>query len=243
MLNGMTLATNGSGVQSIQIGGGACAATTPAQLLAGAGTFYKTLASAWSPGGGTSGSPIGGLGNGSVAANTWYHVFAIGNSVSVYCDYYFDTSLAAAHIPSGFTAYRRIGSVLTDAGKNVRPFHQYPGGWFLWDAPVNDISGASLVATTFTDEVLASVPPGVQTVALILGAFNIAAGNGLWVGPKTVTAVAQYTVIQPVSGVYASTGAIFALTDTSQTVSAYASFACVGSLLLSVQGYQDSRGM
>ncbi len=101
--------------------------------------------------------------SGSVASSTTYHVFAILNDTDRSVDYGFDTSVTAANRPSGYTYFRRIGSVLTDASAHIVAFHQY-GDEFYLDTSVKDVDvtnpGTSAVTRTLT------VPTGIQVCAI-----------------------------------------------------------------------------
>src|SRR6266851_5243904 len=82
------------------------------------------------------------------------------------------------------TAFRRIGSFLTDGSAHILTFFQV-GDWFFWKASVLDQNAQALgtVATSYT---LASVPPGVQVMWRgVLGATNAAATN-IWVYPTSM---------------------------------------------------------
>ncbi|MCK5612863.1 hypothetical protein KAR91_63910 [Candidatus Pacearchaeota archaeon] len=118
--------------------------------------FVKQLDAAWAVG-----TNAGGLFTGSIAADTWYHCFAIQKDSDGSVDCGFDTSITAANIPSGYTKYRYRGSILTDSTPDIIAFLQV-GDWFYWDEPVTDYSGASS-----TSQVLRtiSVPPNVEVLA------------------------------------------------------------------------------
>lgn len=68
------------------------------------------------------GDNAGGLFSGSVANDTWYAVHLIQKDSDGSIDVGFDTSETAANIPAGYTAYRRIGWVLTDGSANIINF-------------------------------------------------------------------------------------------------------------------------
>jgi hypothetical protein len=109
-----------------------------------------------------------GTGNGglssslTVANDTWYHVHVV--IVSGVVDVGFDTSVTAANLVTDHsaTAYRRIGSVLTNGSANIIGFTQV-GDEFLWNTVVNDYAvtspGTSAVTRTLT------VPTGVKVLA------------------------------------------------------------------------------
>ena len=76
-----------------------------------------------------------------VAIDTWYHVFLIKKDSDGTTEAGFDTSVTAVNIPAGYTAYRRIGSVLTDGSANIIAFKQV-GNEFIWELPIRDYTGA-----------------------------------------------------------------------------------------------------
>lgn len=65
------------------------------------------------------GDDAGGLFSGTVAADTVYHFFLIQKDSDGTIDAGFDTSVTAANIPTGYTAYSNIGYCWTDASSNI----------------------------------------------------------------------------------------------------------------------------
>jgi hypothetical protein len=125
--------------------------------------MIKTV-SAWA-----AGNNAGGLETGSIAASTWYHVYAILNPGTGAVDYLFSTNAAApTAFPSGFTQARRIGSFKTDGSNAIIPYKQF-GDEFLW------VTGAQDVNSNFTSTatlVVLSVPTGVQVWAQIASFYG-----------------------------------------------------------------------
>ena len=105
-------------------------------------------------------------GSSDAEASTWYHVFLIKSSSGT-VDAGFDKSVVAANLltDSGYTEYRRIGSVLTDSSRDILTFFQ-DGDVFMWELPVQDSTESTpgLSARTIT---LGNVPTGVRTEALV----------------------------------------------------------------------------
>jgi len=137
----------------------------------------KRIDATWSAGTGN-----GGLSSSLTAPanDTWYHVFAI--IVGGTADVGFDTSITAANLVSDHTAtaYRRLGSVLTDGSANIIAFVQY-GDKFLWVDPPLDVSTAS--PGTSANTVTLTVPTGVVVQADV----NVRANANLWyLSPLTV---------------------------------------------------------
>lgn len=106
----------------------------------------------------TQGTNQGGFPSGlTLSANTWYHFFVIAKSDGT-VDAGFDTSLTAVNLLSdatGFTKYRRLGSVLTDASSNIKPFKQ-KGDHFFIDKVLDSTS-----ITTTMSPVTVTTPNGV----------------------------------------------------------------------------------
>jgi hypothetical protein len=158
-LDGFILGNNAvTPLTKLDFGTGQAADSTGVAILRGSG-FTKDCNASWAAG--TAG---GNFLNTTLAASTWYHCFAIRKDSDLSVDFGIDTSLTAAHIPAGYTYYRRIGSIKTNASSQILAFHQY-GDEFWWDTGVLDISvnPTSLSAVTRT---LASVPTGLKVCAV-----------------------------------------------------------------------------
>ncbi|KKN22291.1 hypothetical protein LCGC14_0916750 [marine sediment metagenome] len=106
-------------------------------------TLTKQIDAAWSQG-----TAAGGMFAGTVAADTWYHAHLIRNDTSSEIDAGFDTSLTAANKPVGWSSYRYLGSVLTDASANILDFVSAGGGGAAW--PGSDFGATLVSATTAT---------------------------------------------------------------------------------------------
>lgn len=114
--------------------------------------FTKTTGGTWVAGTGNAG-----MGTGlTIAASTWYHVFAIINSGSY--DVYFDTSPTAANAPAGTTAHRYVGSFKTDGSSNILAFIQIGQDFIPISAPL-ELSGGT-VGSTLVALNLTGVPTG-----------------------------------------------------------------------------------
>ena len=121
------------------------------------------------------GDDAGGLFAGSVAANTWYHVFLIRKDADLTIDVGFSTSITAADIPAGYTEYRRIGSIKTNASSTIIAFRQ-DGDTFLWQTAVlDDITALTTSKQTIT---LDYIPTGVVVNAML--ALHYAGGGALY---------------------------------------------------------------
>ena len=132
---------------------------------------YTKTRSAWAVGSGS-----GALDTGTVAANTWYHVYLIERTDTGVVDVLMSLSASAPTMPASYNVKRRIGSIRTIAASNLMQFTQV-GDQFLITPPVYDGGSSSVSAinipTTATLITLSYVPLGIQTVAF----FEALAGS------------------------------------------------------------------
>jgi len=144
-------------LNDIDIATGECAAKTGETLNLASG-LTKQIDVAFA-----AGTNAGGMFTGAVAINTWYHMFLIRKDSDGTVDAGFDTSVTAANIPVGYTAYRRIGSVLTDGAGNIIQFIQN-GNRFIFDVVSADIATTHSSAAVLD---ILSTPLGIKTTAII----------------------------------------------------------------------------
>lgn len=116
------------------------------------------------------GNNAGGLFSGTVAANTTYHCFLIVRDTDGAVEAGFDTSLTAANIPTGYTDYRRIASIITDSSANIIAFTQ-SGNFFALNSRIQDLSASTLSTTGAS--VSLSVPSGLVVTAQIKTFLNV----------------------------------------------------------------------
>ena len=158
-MSGLGLANNGTdAAHDINVAAGVCRDAAGAADIS-LSALVKQIDATWA-----AGTNQGGLASSLTAPanDTWYHVFAI--VVGGVADVGFDTSITAANLVADHaaTAYRRIGSVLTDGSANIIGFLQI-GDTFLWQAWVNDYTSATPGASEITTAL--TVPPGVSVEA------------------------------------------------------------------------------
>jgi len=157
--SGLTLFNDTDTDHDIGINVGEARDTSDTYDLAVSAIITKQIDATWA-----AGDDAGGLFTGSVANTTWYHVFLIRKDSDASIDAGFDTSVTAANIPAGYTAYQRIGSVYTDGSANIYQFTNYEGGIFRWKTVFEDFDGncdSTGYLSAFT------VPLGVKTLAYI----------------------------------------------------------------------------
>jgi hypothetical protein len=175
---GLILSNDTDTDHDINITAGQAADSTNASYLTLASEITKQIDATWAEG-----NDAGGLFSGSVSTNTTYHVFLIEKDSDGSIDAGFDTSVTAANIPSGYTKYRRIGSVVTDGSSNIQPFEHRKGDFFEWLEPELDINDGATGTTAKTAAI--NVPLGIQVTARCNGAL---ASNGVFVYVSTADA-------------------------------------------------------
>lgn len=240
-ISGLTISNGTDTDHDIDISTGATKDSTNAYRMELSSVLTKQLDATWAVG-----DDAGGLFTGSVAADTWYHVFLIRKDTDGSIDAGFDTSVSAANIPAGYTAYRRLGSVLTDGSSNILGFDavEIAGGSlsFTWDAPVRDVALTTLPDTN-RNLVALSVPLGVETIVKM----NIYAADTvnryIWVKSPTQTDVAASgtdLTLAIVADALAGSTTLDVKTNTSSQV-AYRGDATTIDLYIWTLGWLDRR--
>lgn len=114
-----------------------------------------------------------GLDTGSVAANTFYYVFVIGDSTrhnDAACLLSAQIDVDDITLPAGYDVARRIGAVLTDASSDILEFHQYGSGkdrMMYYDVAISELSNGQS-ATYANIDCATSVPAlACEVLALI----------------------------------------------------------------------------
>lgn len=126
---------------------------------------------------------IGGLSTGSVAANTWYAVYAAVNPASGTQGIFFDPSFTSPTNPAGYSYSALIGVIRTDGSTNILGFKQYGEDWQYvvgsnLAALPQSISGTSGNVSTPT-WTAASISSQIPTAIASTGKFILATGVGI----------------------------------------------------------------
>lgn len=178
-LTGLETAINsGSPLTDIDFGIGACRSSDDNEDIRLTSSLTKELDNVWAAGTGAGGraSAV------SLTADTWYHMFVITDGTTV--DAGFDTSLSATNLlaDSGYTQFRRIGSILTDSSSEIIPYTQL-GSRFLWDDAITDVD--NLAVSTTGALAVVSVPVDLEVVALVnFVGFHTASRQFLLTSPQ-----------------------------------------------------------
>jgi hypothetical protein len=212
-ISGLTLSTaGGSGTFGIAAGVATDSTNAVTMLLNSA---YTKTTSSWAVGTGS-----GGLDTGAIANTTWYHAYLIQRPDTGVVDVLFSLSATSPTLPTNYTYYRRIGSMLTDGSAHWVKFTQV-GNRFLWGTMTNDISSTTLssTATNFAT----NTPLGVAVVALIRMDIGNASGavavlfSSLLETDQAPTASGLASLISAQAG-SRTAGELQIITDTSQNI-------------------------
>lgn len=245
-LSGLTLSNNSSDSDhDIDIAVGEARDTADGVDLSISSVFTKQIDATWA-----SGSGNGGMANGvSLSADTWYHVYLVELDAGG-TDAGFDTATNAANLvaTSGVaSAYRRIGSVLTDSSSNILGFTQFEDE-FIFDSQVTNVNGSALGTSRVLQTV--TTPTGFEVKA-ILGLVAVVAGSNNSVNiTLTHPNVTDATPDAPNAnnagenssnnnGTWAA-GTHIVRTDTSSQVAFRQSFN--STVYINTNGYYDPRG-
>jgi hypothetical protein len=235
-LFGLTLSTAGSST-TFSVAAGVASDSTDVALLSLGSSMNKTTA-AWLVGTGN-----GSLDSGSIAANTWYHVYLIYRADTAVTDVIVSTNATAPSLPASYTLYRRIGSIRTDGSNNWLQFVQ-SGDKFSWSAPIGDVN--TTIGTTAALQTL-TVPLGIATTALFNATCTSASGQAgvLLTSPLTSTQAANTPVgnmnLLSAGSAMLGAAALAVDTDTSSRVRSVALGAGT-SLFIATTGWIDTRG-
>lgn len=182
------------------------------------------------------------LDTGSRSNNTWYHVVAIKKDSDGSGDWLFSLSATSPTMPTGYTYFRRIGSVLTDGSGNIISFIQV-GDIFRWKVPPLDASNATL-SSTYVNLTL-SVPPDVRVLAYG-NCVEPNSNNVIQIRPPDASDASPSTTASPLGTIWASNlasgGKWLCLTNTSKQVAWASSGVAQAGFYLVTEGWTDTRG-
>lgn len=160
-INGFTLSNSaGDTAHDVDVASGQAADKDATQYIRTTSTLTKQADATW-----TAGSAVGGMASGvAFVSGTTYHVFVIAKPDGT-ADAGFDNTITAANLlatASGYTKYRRVGSVMTDGSTSIRQFTQNDN-FFQWKVPLQDLVITSLPTTASLYAL--TVPSGVKQIS------------------------------------------------------------------------------
>lgn len=234
LIYGLTLSTAGSS-SSFGVSGGAAGGAASGMVL---GSSYTKSTSAWSVGSG-----VGSLDTGTIANNTWYHVFIIQRVDTGVVDIITSTNATAPTMPASYTRKRRIGSLRTNGSAQWVTFTQ-DANTFIWSVPVQDNSTASTTPTLKT----LTVPPGIRVRALVRCVFGNGSLDNLLVSSplEASSAVDAGGIVNRTLTYFgsgsASTMTLEIITDTSSQIRMVTSSGSTNTAAITTYGWVDMRG-
>ncbi len=198
-----------------------------------AAAMMKRLDQVWAAGSGN-----GGLDQGALVANVWYHCFVILNPTTGTVDIIFSGSITNPLLPSGFTVFRRIWSILTNGSADIMPYSQ-SDDWCAWAVQLNSFSSGNLGASPTV--ITMATPLGIKVEAQFLLLVVSGAGRVGVMDPDTGDPAAGlfWPVATKISAQDLSyRGYVF--TDVNSRVVGYADANMTSSVI--TIGYRDPRG-
>lgn len=243
-IDGFITANNGTDSDhDIDFGAGTASVTddTDWTIATTSATITKQIDATWSVG-----DDAGGLDTGTVASDTWYHMWVIMRADTHVVDFLFSLSETAPTMPTGYTYRRRIGSVLTDGSANITAYKQ-SGDEFFWEETQNDI------ALTTTSATWASVtgiltPDDVTTLSILnVGVSDSSSATPfvqLWHADWTTPTTHAYTVQSQLSSSSELQTAIHRIYTTAASPPAFQYYAeaTTNDMYVRTLGWQDPRG-
>lgn len=190
------------------------AATQTGVLPVAAGTGTVTI--------NTAAHGAGGLDTGSMANNTFYGVYAIGDSFGIEPgSAMISANLTTPLLPSGYDMFFRIGFIKTDGSAAILPFRQDGCGldrWMWYDAPIATDVTAGSSATYAPVSCVASLPVATPTMVNFYCAFTPTAGDDtLVLVPGTSTSTLGYATLSGSVAAVVKTGNLICPTDSPLT--------------------------
>ena len=148
----------------------------------------------------TATSGVGGLDIGVIAINTFYSVYAIGDSYGINPgSALISANLSTPFLPSGYDMFFRIGYIKTDGSAHILPFRQDGIGldrWMWYDAAIATSITAGTSSTYASVDCSASLPSATPTMVNFLCSFSPTGTNDkLVLVPGTSTAAAGYATL------------------------------------------------
>jgi hypothetical protein len=131
-LTGFVFSVAVDAANDYQISAGECRDSTDTCDIVLTTPLIKQVDAAW-----VAGTNVGGRDTGTTANGTW-HTYAIYNPTTNTADVLYSLSVTAPTLPSGYTAFRRIGSVVRTAGANVQV--RQLGDYFQLLNPIGDLN-------------------------------------------------------------------------------------------------------
>lgn len=239
-LYGMTLSNNATdATNDIDIAAGSCVDSTGTDVMTLSASITKQLDNAWAVG-----TNLGGLDAGTIA-NTTYHVYVIKRPDTGVVDVIFSTSASSPTLPTNYTLYRRIGSIIRSAGA-ILAFVQ-DGDLFLYSTPINEVAATNPGTSAVTRNM--TVPQGITVFPIMAWSVKndttaqITCYISPLILPDNAPSVAFSTFRTDAVGAGGSTIVQHVVTNTSGQVRSRLSASGASDVLrCALLGWRDNRG-
>lgn len=190
------------------------AATQTGELPVAAGTGAVTI--------NTAGNGAAGLDTGAMANNTFYAVYAIGDSFGNNPgSALISANLTSPLLPAGYDMSFRIGFIKSSGAAAILEFRQDGCGldrWMWYDAPIATDVTAGSSATYAPVSCVASLPTATPTMVNFYCAFTPTAGDDtLVLVPGTSTSTLGYATLSGSVAAVVKTGNLICPTDSPVT--------------------------
>ncbi len=233
---GLTLSTAGSST-TFSVSAGATISSDNTTSMTLASSLSKTTA-AW-----VGGTGNGALDTGTIASNTWYHVYLIAGS-GFNTDVLISLSATSPTMPGGYTLKRRIGSMLTNGSSQWTAFFQ-DGDDFYWTTRPTDVNNAATAADASGTLQTMTVPTGINVVVNFEARliYSTASTAIFFTSPSETDSAAGSALISlsVASAGTQSAAQFFLRSNTSGQIRRRAN-AVGGNYYISTIGWKDSRG-
>ena len=191
----------------------------------------------------TAANGAGGLDIGAMANNTFYAVYAIGDSYGNQPgSAIISANLVSPLMPDGYDMYFRIGFIKSSGAAAILPFRQDGSGldrWMWYDASIATSVTAGASATYAPVDASAALPSSTPTMVNWLCVFTpTAAGNKLVLAPGTSTSTNGYAQASGAVAAVVETVNLLCPTDSPNTDAI--DYKVTGSAVaINVQAYLD----
>lgn len=148
-------------------------------------------------------------------------------------------------LPTNYTLFRRVGSMLTDGSAHWTKFSQ-KGDEFLWDVPVQNLNFSAVLATAAIN-ISVTTPAGIKTNALLFVVGQSVSGTQFakFYSPDIGGAAASYAncdIVFDTSGGSGCQGYANVRTSTNSQIKAIGSQVSASSIVVNTNGWIDTRG-
>lgn len=248
-LYGLILSNNSVNPNTaIDVSAGECRDEALFDNIALGSSFTKTVSGAFTAGTGDPGllgsTPVPG-------PNATLHVLIIKGASGVDIGFNGSPTIALGSLPAGYnTAYRRIGSIITDAAGNIERFYQ-SGDRFLLRTPFKSASTRNQSIALTGTSITLYVPSGIKVVPFVRGSNNHTfywtfydLDQGITSFPATFSPTAsQFIPVTYSNGYYYGIGhnTDYIMTNTSRQIGVIGDIAFASTFDWDVWGWLDQR--